>query len=363
MDEPLYQKIANSIRLDILEGRLKPGAQLPTIRELTQIWGCTQGTVQRAYQELVREGLITSRSGLGSHVATAPSTRTDLPLRRAGLIHKAESFILEAVNSGFSTSETEQAFQHALDRFRVVEAAPAEHHENVMVFCGSHDLALVRLSSGYSQVSPGTEIKMTFSGSLGGLIALEEGRADIAGCHLWDAETSTYNISFIRRLLPGKRVALVTLAERSLGLILPSGNPLNITGLQDLNSPGVKFINRQSGSGTRVWFDNQLKIVGLEPREIAGYENEKSTHSEIAQAIAEGNANAGVGLEASARSLGLDFLPLTLECYQLVALTEQMESCGIKKFFHWLASSTAKAIISSIPGYVTRRTGELLEIS
>jgi molybdate-binding protein/DNA-binding transcriptional regulator YhcF (GntR family) len=355
MDEPLYQKIADSIRLDILEGRLKPGAQLPTIRELTQTWGCTQGTVQRAYQELVREGLITSRSGLGSRVATAPSTRTDLPLRRAGLIHKAESFILEAVNSGFSTSETEQAFQHALDRFRVVETEPPEHHLNEIVFSGSHDL--------YSQVSPKTEIKMTFSGSLGGLIALEEGRADIAGCHLWDAETSTYNISFIRRILPGKRVTLVTLAERSLGLILPPGNPLFVAGLQDLNSPGVKFINRQSGSGTRVWFDNQLKIVGLDPRGIPGYEIEKSTHSEIAQAIAEGSANAGTGLEASARSLGLDFLPLTLECYQLVALTEPMKSRGINKFFHWLASSAAKAVISSIPGYVTERTGELFEIS
>jgi len=363
MDEPLYQKIADSIRLDILEGRLKTGAQLPTIRELTQTWGCTQGTVQRAYQELVREGLITSRSGLGSHVAAAPSTRTDLPLRRAGLIHKAESFILEAVNSGFSTSETEQAFQHALDRFRVVETTPPEHHLNEIVFCGSHDLALVRLASLYSQVSPETEIKMTFSGSLGGLIALEEGRADIAGCHLWDAETSTYNISFIRRLLPGKRVTIVTLAERSLGLILPPGNPLNIAGLQDLHTPGVKFINRQSGSGTRVWFDNQLKIVGLVPLGIPGYEIEKSTHSEIAQAIAEGNANAGIGLEASARSLGLDFLPLTLECYQLVGLTEPMKSLGIKKFFHWLASSAAKSIIHSIPGYITNRTGELFEIS
>jgi len=155
----------------------------------------------------------------------------------------------------------------------------------------------------------------------------------------------------------------VTLAERSLGLILPPGNPLYIFGLQDLNSPGVKFINRQSGSGTRVWFDNQLKIVGLDSREIPGYEIEKSTHSEIAQAIAEGNANAGIGLEASARSLGLDFLPLTLECYQLVALTDQLEQRGLKKFFHWLSSTAAKAVVKPIPGYITSRTGELLEIS
>ena len=136
MESPLYRKIANSIRLEILEGRLKPGDQLPTIRELTEQWGCTQGTVQRAYQELAREGLVTSRSGLGTRVASMPTSRADIPLRRTTLIHKAESYILEAVNSGFTPAEIEQAFQHAIDRFRVAEAEPVGHSESELRFLG-----------------------------------------------------------------------------------------------------------------------------------------------------------------------------------------------------------------------------------
>ncbi len=242
-------------------------------------------------------------------MASVPSIRADIPLRKTTLIHKAESFILEAVNSGFSPADAEQAFQHALDRFRVLEAEPVETHLNELHFWGSHDLAVARITSRFEVLNPSLRFGLSFCGSLGGLIALEEGKADFAGCHLWDAETGTYNIPFIRRLLPGKRVTLLTLAERSLGLILPPGNPLKITGLQDLGKQGVKFINRQSGSGTRVWLDNQLRSIGLDSGRIAGYDHERSTHSEIAQAIAEGSANAGIGLEASSRSLGLGFHP------------------------------------------------------
>jgi putative molybdopterin biosynthesis protein len=362
MEEPLYTRIAKSIRQEILEGRLRPGDHLPTIRQLTETWNCTPGTIQHAYQELSREGLIISRSGLGTRVASVPSIRTDIPLRKTTLIHKAESFILEAVNSGFSPSDAEQAFQHALDRFRVTADEPVEFHENELRFWGSHDLAVARITSRYEVLNPSIRFSLSFCGSLGGLIALEEGKADFSGCHLWDAETGTYNVPFIRRLLPGKRITLVTLAERSLGLILPPGNPLKITGLQSLEKPGIKFINRQSGSGTRVWLDNQLRSMNLDTRRIAGYETERSTHSEIAQAIAEGNANAGIGLEASAQSLGLDFIPLTLENYQLVALFEKMEKGPLKKYFHWIASVEAKKVISQIPGYLTYRTGETIEI-
>jgi molybdate-binding protein/DNA-binding transcriptional regulator YhcF (GntR family) len=359
MESPLYRKIADSIRLEILEGRLKPGDQLPTIRELTEQWGCTQGTIQRAYQELAREGLVTSRAGLGTRVASMPTSRADVPLRRTALIHKAESYILEAVNSGFTPAEIEQAFQHAIDRFRVAEAEPVGHSESELRFLGSHDLAVTRITTRFEVFNPSVKISLIFSGSLGGLIALEEGKADLAGCHLWDAETASYNVPFVRRLLPGRRVTLLTLAERSLGLILPPGNPLSIHGLEDLAKPGVKFVNRQAGSGTRVWLDHQLRSIGVKTAKIDGYDQERSTHSEVAQMIAEGGANAGIGLEASARSLGLDFIPLTLESYQLAALTENAQKGALKKLFQWIGSVEAKKIISSLPGYLTFRTGEI----
>ncbi len=264
MEEPLYLKIASSIKLEILEGKLKPGDQLPTIRQLTETWGCTQGTVQRAYQELAREGLVTSRSGLGTRVASVPTTRADIPLRRTTLIHKAESFILEAVNSGFTPAETEQAFLARAGSLPGDGSRDGGSPRIRAAILGQPRPGDGRITSRFEVIEPSIRISLSFCGSLGGLIALEEGKADFAGCHLWDAETGTYNVPFIRRLLPGRRVTLLTLAERSLGLILPPGNPLKVTGLQDLAKPGVRFINRQSGSGTRVWLDYQLKSIGLE---------------------------------------------------------------------------------------------------
>ena len=181
--------------------------------------------------------------------------------------------------------------------------------------------------------------------------------------HFWDAETASFNVPFVRRLLPGRRVTLLTLAERSLGLILPPGNPLSILGLEDLAEAGGDVRQSPGGFGTRVWLDHQLRSIGVKTAKIDGYDQERSTHSEVAQMITEGGANAGIGLEASARSLGLDFIPLTLESYQLAALTENAQKGALKKLFQWIGSAEAKKIISSLPGYLTFRTGKSKSLS
>ena len=129
MDQPtLYHRIADSIRQDILEGRLQPGDRLPSIRELTRAWNCTLGTVQRAYQELAQQGLVVSQAGKGTHVAgrsTRASSRRSGPLRRAGLVHRAEAFLLEVLTAGFDLPEIQQAIDLALDRWRAVQPPPA----------------------------------------------------------------------------------------------------------------------------------------------------------------------------------------------------------------------------------------------
>jgi putative molybdopterin biosynthesis protein len=105
---------------------------------------------------------------------------------------------------------------------------------------------------------------------MGGLIALVEGNADLAGSHLWDEISHTYNIPFIQKLFPGKRMALIHLAERQLGLILSPGNASKINGLQDLPNSGMRFINRQSGSGTRVWLIRPFGNWGLKGANFPG---------------------------------------------------------------------------------------------
>lgn len=358
MDEPhLYRQIAETIRHDILEGNLKPGDRLLSVRELAAQWNCTVGTVQRAYGELVRQGLVTSRAGQGTRVAGSPQIQGEKALRRASLIHRAESFLLEVLNAGYSLPEVEAATRQAMERWRSLEQEPDEREEAVLRFAGSHDMALTWLAGEFSEISPGYSLRLTFAGSLGGLIALVEGKADLAGSHLWDADSDTYNAPFVHRLFPGKRLALVTLAQRRLGLILPEGNPQGIRGLEDLSRPGLRFANRQEGSGTRVWLDAALRRAGVAVEAIEGYQEARFTHSAVAQAVAEGRADAGIGLEAAALSFGLDFLFLTLERYDLVIPETSLKLDPVQDLLAWLQKPEAREMIKKLGGYEVAETG------
>lgn len=359
-DLHLYQQIAESIRREIIEGRYRPGERLPGVRAMTSRWGCTPGTVQRAYQELARQGLIVSRPGQGTRVADSFRTPNETPLRRAALVHRAESFLLEVLTAGYSPGEVECAVRLALDRWRALESTTVEPDARVIRFCGSHDPAVDWLSVHLPPTLLGRPVQIQFSGSLGGLIALAEGKADLAGCHLWDAETDSYNAPYVRRLLPNRRVALVTLAHRRFGLILPPGNPLQIKTLADLQDPQVKFINRQSGSGTRVWFDASLHNQGIDSAKINGYAQDVSTHSEVARLIAEGQANAAIGLESAASSYGLDFIFLAREQYDLIIPADTLPAFPVDQLAAWLQRGEVRAEIEALIGYDTTSSGQML---
>lgn len=355
----LYRQISESIRRQILAGEIKPGDHLPSVREMTQQWNCTIGTVQHAYQELVAQGLITSRAGQGTRVVDHIPEYNDTPLRRLNILHRAESFLLEVLNAGYSQAEVEDAVRLALDRWRAISKPPSTPPPAVIRFSGSHDLAVAWLASHFSEIVPEHSLQPSFTGSMGGLIALVEGNTDLAGCHLWDEFSQTYNIPFVQKLLPGKRMALLHMAERQLGLILSPGNPLKITGLQNLPNPGLRFINRQSGSGTRVWLDSTLRQLGVKTEQICGYEIEMKTHSEIAKTIALGDADIGLGLEASAHTYGLDFIPLTRERYDLVFYADNLENPAIQQLADWLTKPEAKQTFSTLAGYHTADTGRM----
>lgn len=360
MDEDyLYQQIAESVRQEILEGIRKPGEKLPTVRKMTEFWHCTPGTVQRAYKILSQQGLVVSRPGQGTHVSDHPVTSELKPLRRAALVNKSEAFLLESLSAGYSQAEIEMALQMALDRWRILQSEPAITGEETIRFAGSNDLVITWLASHFDSILPGMNLQLQFGGSLSGLIALAENRADIAGCHLWDEEDQDYNRSYVERILPGRKTALITLANRQIGLIVPAGNPQNVFGLKDLTQKNVFFANRQSGSGTRVWFDGRLRDLHIRTDAIQGYENEKSTHGEVARSITEGTATAGLGLQAAADAYSLGFVPLTRERYELAILEETMKSSNLMKFISWLASAEAKEAISSLSGYDSLHSGSI----
>jgi len=359
---PLYQQIAEAIRKDIFYGSLRPGDRLPSVREMAGRWQCTPGTVQRAYRELSRQGLVVGRPGQGTRVVdavTAPGGREAAPLRRAALVHQAEAFLLEVLTAGHTPEEVERAVQLALDRWRVLVREPPSSPRQVLRFVGSHDPAVSLIAARFPDLAAGYALHVTFAGSLGGLIALAEGEADLAGSHLWDEESDTYNVPFVRRLLPGRLVALLTLVHRRLGLIMPPGNPAGIAGLEDLARPGLRFVNRQRGAGTRVWLDAILHRLGLPAQQIAGYGDERLTHSAVAGAVAEGSADVGLGIEAAALAYGLDFVPLKRERYDLVIPADVWEASAVQALARWLGTDEARGAIGDLGGYDVGETGRV----
>jgi molybdate-binding protein/DNA-binding transcriptional regulator YhcF (GntR family) len=359
----LFEQIAESIRIQIAHGELNTGDRLPSIRDLAEEWACTPGTVNRAYAILADEGLVTSRRGSGTIVSANPLLDEQAPLRSAFLTNQIENLILNLLGRGYSEREIETAFSLALARWQEWQKAAARqkfsHKENQLRFVGSHDMAIELLAKEVVKEN-GFRLTTSFRGSLGGLIALARGEADIAGSHLWDKESNQYNIPYVQRVLPGERVALVTVAGRSFGLLLPAGNPQSVQSLRDLTKPGVRWINRQPGSGTRVWLDTQLKQLGLDETEIDGFNDTKTTHNEIAEAIKNGLATAGLGIQAAASALALDFIPLAFENYQLVIPEAVWNTADCQHLLKILEKEHFKEMITNLGGYDTGETSKTL---
>ena len=359
----LYEQIAESLRLQIAQGDLKPGQRLPTVRDMAQQWECTPGTVSRAYAILAGEGLVTGHRGSGTRVTDNPSPLENAALHWATLVNRAERYLLEAVGQGYTSTQVWSALSVAMGRWETLqqEAPPvtAKPAKSSLRFAGSHDLIMDLLARQLAEESPPLQLALSFRGSLGGLMALARGEADIAGTHLWDEASNSYNVPFVKRVLPGQSVALVTLAERSLGLILPPGNPQQIGTLADLARHPVRWVNRQAGSGTRVWLDGQLRQAGIETGSIEGYDEEKITHLEVAQAVNSGEATAGLGIYAAAAAYGLDFVPLTEELYQLAIPAAVWETETCQTLISSLRSAAFVAAVDLLGGYETMATGDV----
>jgi putative molybdopterin biosynthesis protein len=226
----------------------------------------------------------------------------------------------------------------------------------VIVFSGSHDLAVERLAA---ELAPHLDVLTLPVGSLNGLANLRLGLGHLAGCHLIDPQ-GEYNLSFIRSLFPDRAVHVVTLAHRMQGLMLGPGNPKSIRGLMDLTRPDVTFLNRNPGSGTRVWLDRQLVSGGISSSAIRGYERHVNTHTACALAVATGEADAALGLQASATNAGLGFLPLFQERYDLVIPDDQLPV--VQPLMDTLATGAFRRWSTSLAGYELGHAGEEMRL-
>jgi putative molybdopterin biosynthesis protein len=238
---------------------------------------------------------------------------------------------------------------------------PVSTDRETVAVLGSHDLALEALARQLGQKKSFlVELLILPVGSLEGLIALRQGASQLAGCHLLDAESGEYNLPYVRHIFPDRDVSLLTLAYREQGLMISPGNPQQIQGLQDLGRQDVTMVNRNRGSGTRLWLDHQLAQISLSPQEVRGYSREVRTHTAVAEAIRQGKADTGLGLLASARQHGLDFIPLFQERFDLAIPQEQIENQRLQPLLDYLQSAEFRHIVQGLEGYDTAHTGDQL---
>jgi len=230
--------------------------------------------------------------------------------------------------------------------------------EHTIVAIGSHDLILDLAASHLRAADPLVTLASSNVGSLGGLVALRDGLCHLAGSHLLDPATGEYTLPYLDRIVGERAVAVVRLAHRDQGLIVPPGNPLGLADIQDLTRAGVRYVNRQRGAGTRVLLDHQLRLQGISADAVDGYAREEHTHLAVAAAVAAGRADAGLGIMAAARAFGLDFVPVTREPYDLVVAAEALDSPLLAPLWALLHSDRFRAEVEELGGYATAEMGQ-----
>jgi len=236
---------------------------------------------------------------------------------------------------------------------------PRAEIANTIVFSGSHDLSIGLLEDALKRSAPHLKISATNVGSLGGLLALQRGEAHVVGSHLLDPKTGAYNLPDIRRYLSVQDVVVVNLVVREQGLLVARGNPKNIVTLRDLVRADVQFVNRQPGAGTRVLLDYQLAKLRLRPERIRGYEREEFTHMAVAVAVASGLADCGLGVRSAGNALGLDFVPVEKEDYDLVLRRDFYESEAGRALLNAAGSPSFRDAVMALGGYDVGRNGAM----
>lgn len=235
--------------------------------------------------------------------------------------------------------------------------APLESLDRVLVHIGSHDNVIDMLGNELMGLADPMRLVSSHVGSMGGISALKAGSALFAGCHLFDPETGDFNFPFLARYLADLEVLVVNLAIRHQGLMVAPGNPKNIRGVADFTRPDVLFINRQKGAGTRILLDHHLKEAGINPDQVRGYEREEYTHMAVAVNVLTGAADCGLGIFAAAKALGLDFLPLARERYDLIIPRKYADDPRVRALREIMNNKEFQARIAALGGYETALTG------
>ena len=230
---------------------------------------------------------------------------------------------------------------------------------NTILAVGSHDLALEILGVFLRRKIENVSLSCANVGSMGGIMAIRNNESHISGIHLLDEQSGQYNVHYVEKFLPHHNCQLVHLGMRQQGLMVMPGNVKSITGLCDLVRPDITFINRQRGSGTRVLLDYEMGKCGIESSQVTGYEKEVGTHMAVAASIAAGTVDTGLGVKAAALALGLEFIPIAEEQYDLL-LNFAPHDERLAAILDVLQNEEFRGEVEALGGYDLRNAGKFI---
>lgn len=286
--------------------------------------------------------------------------RGEIPAQRIGRQLRIDPNTLFNALHGNTQEEVHANVDPAVESEPILTSNPNSSSTPDLVFIGSDEPVVELFSDFWKHSSAPFELRLEFKGSMEGLMSLYHNQAQITGIHLWDDQTQDYNLPFVHYVLPGEPVTLINLVQRVQGFIVQPGNPWGLQSWEDLTHKDLRFINRQKGSGTRLKLDAYLHKAKISPAEIHGYLQEEMTHLSIASCVANDQADVGIGVQSAAHRMGLDFVPLFHERYDLVLLHEKIPPEAFQHLLMILNSPAFHKAIERQVGYDTSLTGKTL---
>lgn len=276
--------------------------------------------------------------------------------------HTVYELIKRGELQAFKVGNKMRIEQKEIERFKNSDspAKSKEEQTSVLQIAGSHDFLIEHLIKYVTKQADFLTIQPTYIGSLEGLMMLYRGKCDVAAIHLLDPSSGEYNMPFIKLFFVHEPLTVIRLASREQGLIVAKGNPKGIHHFHDLTRKEVTFVNRQKGSGTRFLLDSSLAEFKIQPSSIKGYENEEWNHLSTASYISRGIADAALGIRSAAEQLGLDFIPITDEQFDLVLRWNNKNEESLQHLLDIIQLTTFEESIKNLEGYNTKDFGKIV---
>ena len=230
----------------------------------------------------------------------------------------------------------------------------------MIVFVGSNDILLEKALGQFNRRYPGRLAVFGNVGSQGGLDALARGLCHMAASHLLQQDEEEYNFDFVSEAIQGEPPAVVNFCRREQGLLLARGNPAGIKGIADLGRPGMKIVNRPPGTGTRLLFDLELDKEGIKGSCIEGYDQEYRSHLDVGIKVLTGDADTGLAIRSVASLLGLDFIPIRWERFDLLVSKNRFFDKGVQLFLGFLQEPSFRELAAEFEGYDLSLCGRIL---